>query len=252
MRNYLSIKFLFNFIILFFAQKINAQHLPNPTSSSLQLIVVTTTDWNRNIGKLKFFERKRFDDKWKSVSEEIDVAIGKNGLAWGYGLHGNKLSEASVKKEGDGKSPAGVFNLSKVFGYANPDSVKFLKMPYFYSHSKCFCIDDTSSQFYNLIIDSNLVSNADWNSSERMKLKNDLYKWGIIIENNSSPRIAGNGSCIFFHIWDIHNKQTTGCTVMAEDNLLNIIKWLDKSKNPILVQLPQNEYDNLRTKWKLP
>lgn len=252
MNNFFSITFLILVGLLSFVQKNNSQELPNPTSSSLQLIVVTTENWNANIGTLQFFERNKFDDVWQSASDIIEIAIGKNGLAWGYGLHGNKLSDAPIKKEGDGKSPAGVFNLSKVFGYANPDSVKFLKMPYFYSHSKCFCIDDTNSQFYNLVIDSTFVTKADWNSRERMKLRNDLYKWGIIIDNNSSPRIAKNGSCIFFHIWDINNKPTTGCTVMDEQKLLTIIKWLDKSKNPILIQLPEEEYNRLKTKWKLP
>jgi hypothetical protein len=39
---------------------------------------------------------------------------------------------------------------------------------------------------------------------------------------------------------------------MDEQKLLGIIKWLDKSKNPILIQLPKEEYKRLKTKWKLP
>lgn len=242
-------------IILFISVNSSAQNLSeikNPLSNSLQLIIVLTNDWNSNSGSLEYFERKKLDDKWISLNQPFEIAIGKNGLAWGYGLHGNQLSDYKIKKEGDGKSPAGIFSLGSVFGYAKPDEIKFLKMPYFYSHSKCFCIDDINSEFYNLVIDSNLVSKADWKSKERMKLRNDLYKWGIIIENNTYPRVKGNGSCIFFHIWDENNKPTTGCTVMSESNLLEIIKWLDKTKNPIVIQLPKNEYEKLKTIWKLP
>lgn len=249
-------KILFLFIIKFFISIIsfaqNLDEIKNPIANSQQLILVLTEDWNSNTGSLKLFERNSFDNNWTLINKPFEIAIGKNGLAWGYGLHGNKLSDYKSKKEGDGKSPAGIFSLGSVFGYAKQDEVKFLKMPYIYSHSKCFCIDDTNSEFYNLIIDSNYVSNADWNSREKMKLKNNLYKWGITIENNTSPRIKGNGSCIFFHIWDENNKPTTGCTVMPEKNLLEIIKWLDKSKNPLVVQLPKNEYKKLKFVWKLP
>lgn len=249
-------KILFLFILSFFiSQNLFTQSLTeikNPLSNSLQLIVVLTNDWNSTSGLLEYYEREKLDSKWISQNKEFEIAIGKNGLAWGYGLHGNQPSDYKNKKEGDGKSPAGVFSLGAVFGYAKPDEVFFLKMPYIYSHSKCFCIDDINSEFYNLVIDSNLVENVDWKSRERMKLRNDLYKWGIIIENNTYPRIKGNGSCIFFHIWDENNKPTVGCTVMPEKNLLEIIKWLDKTKNPVLIQLPREEYEKLKTIWKLP
>jgi len=246
---YLSVAF-FSFSKFLFPQELN--DIKNPIANSLQLIIIITEDWEANKGYLQYFERNKYDDNWNSKTQPFEIAIGKNGLAWGYGLHGNQLSNYKTKKEGDGKSPAGVFNLGFVFGYNKPEEVKTLKMPYFYSHSKCFCIDDVNSEFYNLVIDSTLITNADWKSREKMKLKNDLYKWGITIENNSTPRIKGNGSCIFFHIWDEKEKPTAGCTVMSESKLVEIIYWLDKTKNPIVVQLPQNEYDKLKTVWKLP
>lgn len=241
----------FLFLITFtFAQ--NISEIKNPTANSFQMIVVITDNWKSNSGFLQLFRRNKLDDNWENFSISFEIAIGKNGLAWGYGLHGNKLSNFDVKKEGDAKSPAGVFSLSAVFGYAKPEEMNFIKMPYIYSHSKCFCIDDVNSQFYNLIIDSNFVNNSDWTSKEKMKLKNDLYKYGIVIDNNSSPRVKGNGSCIFFHIWDEKDKPTVGCTVMSEKNILEIIKWLDKSKNPIVVQLPKEEYLKLKNQWNLP
>jgi len=39
---------------------------------------------------------------------------------------------------------------------------------------------------------------------------------------------------------------------MAPDNLLAILRWLDASKHPLLVQLPQPVYEKLRRPWALP
>ncbi len=231
---------------------VNPDLVKSPAGFSKQLIVVETDGWNSNTGIMQYFEREKAGTDWKSASSKIEIAIGKKGLAWGTGLHGGNIADGPIKKEGDGKSPAGAFNLSAVFGYAKRDSVEFLKMPYIVADPNCFCIDDPNSKYYNLVLDSLQVADADWKSRERMKLRNDLYKWGIVINHNSEPRVAGDGSCIFFHTWNNSNKPTEGCTVLDQPTLLKMIKWLDKEKNPIVVQLPKAEYERVKTKWNLP
>ena len=245
----------FFLLLIFITYHYSAQELSdlkNPTSNSKQLVVVLTDDWNSTKGRMIYYERDLLGDSWYSKSEQISITIGKSGLAWGRGLHGYLLGDGPHKREGDGKSPAGVFVLSSVYGYEEPQNVAYLKMPYIYANSNCFCIDDPNSEYYNLIVDSTLVSNPDWVSRERMKLSNDLYKWGVVINHNREPRIKGEGSCIFFHVTDSKDNPTGGCTVLTEELLFEMIKWLDEEKQPVLIQLPLQEYQNLKTAWKLP
>ncbi|MEJ2489338.1 MAG: hypothetical protein P8Y50_06050 [Sulfurovaceae bacterium] len=50
------------------------------------------------------------------------------------------------------------------------------------------------------------------------------------------------GSCIFLHIKSI---PTMGCTAMSEEAMLELLKWLDPAKAPILIQAPKGEIVDL-------
>ncbi|HEX3093581.1 MAG TPA: hypothetical protein VHW72_13205 [Candidatus Angelobacter sp.] len=92
---------------------------PGAFSHSAQMIVVTTDSWDSPQGMLRRYERERPGNPWQPVGQPITVMVGKSGLGWGTGLlTPPRESSDPVKKEGDGKAPAGVFRLSKAFGYA--------------------------------------------------------------------------------------------------------------------------------------
>jgi L,D-peptidoglycan transpeptidase YkuD (ErfK/YbiS/YcfS/YnhG family) len=226
----------------------------NPLRSSTEIVVVTTADWNSPQGVLRRYERSKTNKKWQAVGESITVMVGKSGLAWGSGIvHVDApISSASdpVKKEGDGRAPAGVFRLSKVFGYA-PQAQAGWKMPYLNLTSSMECVDDTTSKFYNHVVDRSTVS-PDWNSSEHMLRSDDLYRWGILVEHNAAPAVAGGGSCIFLHIWRGPGQPTVGCMAMLQTDLESLIAWLDPARTPLLVQLPEAQYKSLRKRWHLP
>ena len=225
----------------------------DPTAQAEQLVVVRTADWNALTGTVSWYERTRLGDAWTQVGEPGEVEIGSAGLAWGTGLHGGALDAGPVKHEGDNKSPAGAFRLSGVFGYAPRSSVEFLKMPYHEMTSTCQCVDDVHSRYYNLVLDSLSVQNADWKSRERMRPPvGDWYKWGVVIDNNVSPRESGFGSCIFLHVSEGRGVATSGCTAMDEERIVSLIGWLNAEKHPILVQLPEHEYDQRKACWQLP
>lgn len=226
----------------------------NPLRSSTEIVVVTTSDWNSPQGVLRRYERSKTNKKWKAVGEPIAVMVGKTGLAWGSGIvHVDApISSANdpIKKEGDGRAPAGVFRLSKIFGYA-PQAQPGWKMPYLNLTSSVECVDDTASKFYNQVVDRSTVS-ADWNSSEHMLRSDDLYRWGILVDHNTAPATTGGGSCIFMHIWRGPGQPTVGCTAMPQADLESLIAWLDPARTPLLVQLPEAQYKSLRKRWHLP
>ena len=203
-----------------------------------QLIVVTTDNWSTSVGKLERFERS--DKSWQKVGKTIDIELGRNGLGWGRGLHTIPKNAKIIKKEGDGKAPAGIFELKQAFGYAPYDT----DYPYEVYKETDHCVDDVNSKLYNKIVDSTKVK-IDYKSKEHMKFPKDYYKYGIVVNHNhidEEGAIPGAGSCIFIHIKDI---PTAGCTVMSESEIKEIIRWLDNDKKPLLVQGTEEVVESL-------
>ncbi len=225
----------------------------DPTAQAQQLVVVQSPGWDALTGTLVCFERSRLGDAWTQVGEPCEVNFGRAGLAWGSGLHGGTLGEGPVKREGDGRSPAGAYRLSAVYGYAPRDSVGFLRMPYIEVNATCQCVDDVHSAYYNLVLDSLSVARADWTSRERMRPREgDWNKWGVIVDHNMNPREPGRGSCIFLHVSEGRGEPTSGCTSIEESRITALVGWLDAGKHPVLVQLTQPEYLNWKPRWRLP
>ena len=80
-----------------------------------QVVVGISPDWNSMHGRLQCFERTA-GGPWKPSLGPIPVLFGKNGLAWGRGIEG--ASEPGTHKaERDGRAPAGVFEIGKVYTY---------------------------------------------------------------------------------------------------------------------------------------
>jgi L,D-peptidoglycan transpeptidase YkuD (ErfK/YbiS/YcfS/YnhG family) len=211
-----------------------------------QLVVVTSRDWNASIGKLSFYEQQE-DGSWTFLLKDVPVVLGKKGMAWGHGLQPAELNTSPLKKEGDGKSPAGIFRITHVFGYGD----RAFKMKYLKADSTVFCVDDIASVNYNQIVNTQAID-KDWNSAEEMKRKDHLYRWGAVVAYNTQPVIKGNGSCIFLHIWRSPASGTAGCTAMTEVNLVTLLESLDPAKNPTLLQMPERELSSLRNRYRFP
>lgn len=195
---------------------------------SLQLLVVPVANLTDTKAKLYTYERANRQAPWTVVFDPIEVSLGRTGIALGLGFKDvNTTSSYAQKIEGDGKSPAGIFKLSKVFGYAKVSPTT--KMPYIQATKNLHCVDDSSSKLYNQII----TKQSGYGSHEKMLRKDNLYKWGVVVDHNAK-NIPLKGSCIFLHITS--GRPTAGCTAMKEKELLKIIKWLDAKKEPVLVQ----------------
>jgi L,D-peptidoglycan transpeptidase YkuD (ErfK/YbiS/YcfS/YnhG family) len=229
---------------------------------STQLIVVTTSGWSAVEGRLQRYDRATPHETWRPVGELVSIVVGKNGFGWGVGViatNDPNVREASdpVKKEGDGKAPAGVFALGTAFGYAS-QPLPGLKMPYLNLTPSIECVDDVGSKHYNRIVDRSAVA-PGWNSSEHMRDAGEAYRWGIVIDHNgtvtgSNKNVPepGGGSCVFLHIWHSHDQGTAGCTAMAQSELETVLTWLDPARKPLLVQLPESAYERLTNRWALP
>ncbi|EIL89888.1 hypothetical protein UU9_07918 [Rhodanobacter fulvus Jip2] len=222
-----------------------------PWHDARQMIVVTTADWNADHGTLRTFERK--GSQWQPVNTGVPVTIGKAGAGWGIGLHPEQTAGPS-KREGDNRSPAGVFRIGEVFGYtAHADTA----MPYRALTASDWCVDVSSSPQYNRIVDAKVVGVAAVKgASEPMRrdlhFKGDQrYRLGFVIEHNPDA-IPQAGSCIFAHLWKSPTSSTAGCTAMTPAVMQSLLAWLKPRDMPVFVLLPQAEYQRLRSSWRLP
>jgi L,D-peptidoglycan transpeptidase YkuD (ErfK/YbiS/YcfS/YnhG family) len=227
-----------------------------PWRTARQLVLVTTPDWNADHGELRRFERE--GHRWHQVGTAVPVTIGKAGAAWGVGLSepdpGAARRGDPVKREGDNRSPAGVFRIGEAFGYAASAATA---MPYRALRASDYCVDVSGSRQYNRIVDANVVG-ADAVKGSTEPMRRDLhangdqrYRLGFVIEHNphGTPQV---GSCIFAHLWHSPSSATAGCTAMTPAVMQSLLAWLKPDDRPVFVLLPQSAYERLRGEWRLP
>jgi len=194
---------------------------------SEQIILVVSDDMNSSTAKLECYE------DGKKISDTIEVNLGFNGLAWGIGEIDiqDQQKQKIIKREGDKRAPAGIFRLTKTFGYSQ---IRDSKMPYLTATKSLICVDDPDAITYNKII--NATGNEK--SFEHIRRDDDLYKYGVVVGHNLEAK-KGYGSCIFLHVQRDKNSPTMGCTSMQEKEIKKIVEWLDKEQHPVLIQIPK-------------
>jgi L,D-peptidoglycan transpeptidase YkuD (ErfK/YbiS/YcfS/YnhG family) len=181
---------------------------------SEQLIFATNRDASSFRVTIHVLERSK--GIWHPVFPVFTGSIGEKGFA-----------AIDSKREGDGKSPSGVFPLGIAFGY---DPSVATRMPYRQATDDDFWVDDVNSEDYNKWVKGKPRA-ASW---EKMKREDDQYKYGLVIEYNTDPIIKGKGSAIFLHVWK-GGEPTAGCVSMAEEMVLKILGWLDPVKKPLII-----------------
>ena len=194
-------------------------------AASRQLIFATNTDAASSLVMVSLLEKDR--RSWKLISSPFRATIGEKGFA-----------SMDKKREGDGKSPTGIFPLGTAFGYAHSVPTK---MPYRQTTGNDYWVDDVHSDDYNKWINGR----SGTTSVEKMKREDDLYKYGVVIEYNVNPIVRGKGSAIFLHVWRGEGIPTLGCVAMAEDNILRLLGWLDPGKRPLIVMGTESQLHSM-------
>lgn len=212
-----------------------------------QLVLVVSNDWDSSTGQMFYFKRKSGSHSWQAVEKNIAVNLGRAGMAWGQSslmssAKPSRLGEPS-KREGDGRSPAGIFPILEAFGFPSPPhGYQESNLPFKFIDREQ-CVDDPQSKYYNEVIDPNEVGGVSWSSAENMRI--DLYRMGLVIGHNCPKAQKGLGSCIFFHIQSGQAKPTLGCTSTDKASLAKLLLWLKASDQPLVMQLPRSLYKEL-------
>tara|TARA_B100001093_G_scaffold320596_1_gene305928 strand:+ start:288 stop:779 length:492 start_codon:yes stop_codon:yes gene_type:complete len=136
-------------------------------------------------------------------------ALGKNGIA-------------KRKKEGDKKTPAGLFSLGKV--YYRKDKIRNLKtnLKKIVIKKKMAWCDDPNNKFYNKLTFTNDKS------KEKLYRKDNLYNIIVVINYNIKPIMKNKGSAIFIHLARKNYSGTMGCIGLKKKDLLDILKTVKK------------------------
>ena len=222
-----------------------------PWHNARQLVVVTTSDWTVDHGTLRRFERD--GATWRVVGAPQPVLIGRSGSAWGIGLH-PQPSNGPMKREGDGRSPAGVFAIGEAFGYAPTARTA---LPYSAMELSSYCVDVSGSPLYNRIVDTRVVGEqAIAGATEPMRRDlhengDQRYRLGFVIEHNPQG-VPMSGSCIFAHLWKSPVDATSGCTAMEATTMDAVLAWLRPDADPVFVLLPITVYRQVVDGWGLP
>jgi L,D-peptidoglycan transpeptidase YkuD (ErfK/YbiS/YcfS/YnhG family) len=214
-----------------------------------QLIVSVAPTWDSSTGKLQRFERVGRD--WKPVAPPVNVLFGREGLVWGRGILGTD-EPGRHKAEKDWRAPAGVFRVGTIYTYdkALPPGSDF---PFHTVTSGDAWIDDVNHPDYNKHVTVDPAKPPPWFEKQKMRHNDFAYRWLVEIRHNSDPPVAGAGSAIFFHIRRGPQKPSAGCTTMAEEDLVSLIRWLRAGKQPpYYALLPKSEYTAKWKEWGLP
>jgi L,D-peptidoglycan transpeptidase YkuD (ErfK/YbiS/YcfS/YnhG family) len=209
-----------------FIKKFIAHHTAQIEESE-QLIFATNRDSSSVLVTLHAVERN--DGVWHLVFPTFTGSIGEMGFA-----------AIDHKREGDGRSPSGIFPLGIAFGY---DPSVVTKMPYRQATNDDFWVDDVDSEDYNQWVKGE-PNAASW---EKMKRDDDQYKYGVVIEYNMNPIVKGKGSAIFLHVWN-GGDSTLGCVSMPEEMVLEILGWLDPAKKPLIIMGTESELRAMRSR----
>lgn len=226
-------------------------------ASSKQVVLGITDRWTSSTATLYRFERTT-EGGWVHVGNAVPARLGPNGLAWGIGIAGaNDTNGPAAKKgpskvEGDGRAPAGAFNLGPVFGYDRA-WVRKTAMPFVTVGPKDLFVEDPESPLYNTHIRLDHLPVAAWETREQMQQGDAAHRFKVFVGHNANPPIAGKGSAIFIHIWrGKGTKVTSGCTAMNATALEAMVRWLNPAASPVYVLLPRDVYQEVQSSWGLP
>jgi len=172
-----------------------------PSVSADQVVLV---DSSGSSAVLRACERRA--GRWVSVLGRMQGHVGFRGVA-----------PPGAKREGDRRTPAGVFTLGQGFGTRrDPVGTWF---GWRRATRDDVWVDDPASDYYNTW--QQLPANGRWDSAESLYQPFD-YAYAQVVDYNTS-RTPGRGSAIFLHVDD--GNPTLGCVTVPRGKLLELFRW---------------------------
>lgn len=221
-----------------------------------QAIVGITDGWNSSHVTLSLLE-KQANGQWARVLGPMPGRLGRNGCVWGLGLHPNPR-KATIKREGDGRTPAGIFSLGGLWVTHKTPVKHHRSIPLVKVGPRDLWVSDINKpHLYNRYVRLDHPATTEWERREQMRQNDYPHSIKMLVHHNTPESVGtpvvGGGSSIFFHIWRNNgDSPTAGCTSMNEDQLRSFIARLNPARKPVYILLPRSEYARRRKEWNLP
>lgn len=166
---------------------------------------------------------EKVEDEW---AEQMVVygMCGANGITYN-------------KTDGDGKTPAGEFDLTFCCGISKPDT----KLSFQWVDANTVWVNDPESNYYNTI--QSTVIDGAWKSAESLYngyFSNGEHNYCINIAANGDgvtpgSAVPGNGSFITICGKTTPLTKTQGCIDISAEDMMSLLNLLDTSKNPEII-----------------
>jgi len=143
-------------------------------------------------------------------SFKFKCCIGKNG-------------STKFKKEGDLKTPKGIFKIEHLYYRKDRVEKPITKLKCIEIKKNIGWCDDVKSKKYNKLIKIN-------NNFSHEKLFREDHKYDLLIpiKYNFDKIIPGKGSCIFLHLTKNYSP-TAGCIALNKKDFLILLKLINKN-----------------------
>ena len=143
------------------------------------------------------------DAYWKGA--RLRCALGRSGIS-------------SIKREGDGVTPSGIYPFREVFFRADRVAAPDTSLPCRAIEPSDGWCDDLSDARYNCRV------TLPFEASHETLMRDDgLYDIIVVLGYNDDPIVPGRGSAIFLHAAAPDFAPTEGCVALALGDLLALV-----------------------------
>lgn len=171
-----------------------------------QIIVVTAKDMESTDVTVSM-HTKEANGLW-TENYSTNGKIGRNGLG--------------KQKEGDGKTPIGIYSFNKAFGIMPNPGITV--MPYLKVDETHHWVDDPESKYYNQCVSTRDVEQT-WNSSEHLYKYIGDYNYALSTTYNEDC-VPYAGCAIFLHCPVKNGRPTSGCIAIPEVYMIQTMTLL--------------------------
>ena len=192
--------------------EIDKINIPADSQALITLAGSSTLD----TGELNVYT-KGDDGAWKTVYAGVRAKYGMNGLY--------------KEKEGDSKTPVGVFKLNTPFGIA--DSVEGFPDNYIKVDSDMYWNGDSASDRYNKLVNAKEYTAFDRSASEHLINYSGYYDYCIDTGYNYEGT-PYRGSAIFLHCV-VNDEHTHGCIAIPKEYMTEIMKLYSEGNTYIAI-----------------